>query len=77
MQITSNTTGMVAALTYPVDKHAVEHCLVVVKGTFETSSSGQVQLAAEQQPLVYADEHYADPATSCIRYECDFALEKP
>src|SRR5262245_16089719 len=68
---------MLAGLSVPADKHGAEHCVVVVKGTFEPDSSGELQLAAEQQPLVYADEHYGDPATSCIRYECDFALEKP
>ena len=77
MQITSNTTGMEAGLAVVSDKHARDHCVVVVKGTFETSPSGEPKLSAEQQPLVATDEHYGEPATTSVRYESEFALEKP
>jgi len=33
--------------------------------------------AGEQLPLVTADEHYGSPESTCVRYECDFALDKP
>ncbi|NMO20359.1 DUF2169 domain-containing protein [Pyxidicoccus fallax] len=77
MQIALNTTQMQAGLTVATDKEARDHCVVVVKGTFETSSQGEMTLARQQQPLVETDEHHGAPATTSIRYECDFALEKP
>ena len=77
MQISANTTGMLAELTVTSDKEARDHCVVVIKGTFQTNERGELSLAEEQQPLVTTDEHYGDPTTTCVRYECDFALAKP
>ncbi|WP_052518717.1 DUF2169 family type VI secretion system accessory protein [Archangium violaceum] len=77
MQISLNTTGMQAGISVAADKDARDYCVVVVKGTFETNPRGEMTLAREQRPLVTADEHHGDPATTSIRYECDFALEKP
>lgn len=76
MQITENSTGMVAGLAVAADKEARDFCIVVVKGTFRTDAKGRMTPAEEQRPLVYADEHHGDPGTSCIEYECDFALTK-
>lgn len=77
MQITNNTTGMSAGLAVAADKHARDHCVVVVKGTFEATAQGEPRLLPEQQPLVETDEHQGDPATTSIRLECELALEKP
>jgi hypothetical protein len=77
MQIAHNTTGMQAGICVATDKEARDYCVVVVKGTFKTNARGELSLAEEQRPLVTADEHYGDPATTSIRYECDFALTKP
>lgn len=77
MQISTNTTGMEAGLTVATDKDGRDHCVVVVKGTFVVEQDGTVALAEEQASLVYADEHYGDPGTTSIRYECDFAPSKP
>jgi hypothetical protein len=77
MQITANTTAMAAGLAVVPDKEARDHCVVVVKGTFQTDSQGRMSLAPVQSPLVYTDEHYGEPGASAIRYECDFALSKP
>ena len=76
MQIVSNTTGMEAELTLVADKNARDQCVVVIKGTFTVDALGKLTLADKQRSLVYADEHYGDPGTTSIRYECDFALEK-
>lgn len=59
------------------DPEGRESCVVVVKGTFCTNAKGDLTLSSEQHPWVHADEHYGDPETTCIRYECDFAPEKP
>lgn len=77
MEITANTTGMLAELSVATDENAHDYCVVVVKGTFNTSASGQLTLAEVQSPLVTADEHFGAPESSSVRYECDFALEKP
>jgi hypothetical protein len=77
MQITSNTTGMLADLTVSTDKDGRVYCVVVIKGTFVVYQNGTVAIADDQQALVYADEHYGDPGHTSIRYECDFAPFKP
>jgi hypothetical protein len=77
MQINANTTGMPAGLTVATDKDGRQHCVVVVKGTFELGVDGEARLAEEQEPLVYADVHHGDPGTTSVRYECDFAMHKP
>lgn len=76
MQITANTTGMLADVCVAQDREAHDSCVVVVKGTFDTDAIGQMALAVEQYPLVYADEHYGSPEASSVRYESDFAAEK-
>lgn len=77
MQISSNTTGMQAGHFVTADKHARDHCVVVVKGTFQTCATGEMTLAGEQRPLIAVDEHYGAPEVSCVRHECEFVLEKP
>lgn len=77
MHIVANTTGMQAGIAVVADKDARDHCVVAVKGTFVTDANGVLTLADEQKPLLTADEHYGDPAASSVRYECDYALEKP
>lgn len=77
MQISTNTTGMLSGLTVFTDKDGRDHCVVVVKGTFTVHQDSTVTLAEEQQPLVYADQHYGDPGSTSIQYECDFAPSKP
>jgi len=77
MQITTNSTGMLAGLSVAADVSARDYCVVVVKGTFVIQPSGELQLAEEQLPLVLVDEHEGDPDSSCVRAECDFALVKP
>jgi hypothetical protein len=76
MEITRNTTGMRAGVFVAVDKDAREHCVVVAKGTFRTDAAGALTLAEAQQPLAAIDQHSGDPATTSVRYACDFVLEK-
>src|SRR5438128_2712646 len=77
MQISSNTTGMQAELSVAMDKEGRDYCVVVVKGTFTVDNHGRPILAEKQEPLVYADVYYGDPAATSIKYECDFARFKP
>lgn len=68
---------MLAELTVTTDQDARDHCVVVIKGTFKTDPRGVLSLAEEQRPLIAADEHYGDPETTSVRYECDFVPHKP
>jgi len=68
---------MQAGLAVAMDKTGRDHCVVVVKGTFTVDNHGRPMLAEKQEPLVYADVHYGDPAATSIKYECDFARFKP
>jgi hypothetical protein len=77
MQITANTTPFLAELFPSTDKHGRKHCVVVLKGSFDVNGDGECDVAAEQVPFVYADQHYGDPATTSIRFESDFAPVKP
>lgn len=77
MQITRNTTSMAAGLSIATDKNGRDSCVIVVKGTFSVDSSGSTRLADDQVPLAYTDEHYGDPSTTSMRYECDFSPFKP
>lgn len=72
-----NQTGMLAEVYIAADKETRDHFLVVVKGSFSADSSRLLRLADQPVPLKYADEHYGDPGTTSIRYECDFVLTKP
>ena len=76
MQIVANTTGMEAGVTVATDKEARDWCVVVVKGTFRTDEYGRLSLESKQRKFVYVDEHYANPETSSLRYESDFAPVK-
>ncbi len=77
MQINTNTTGMEAGLTVATDKDGRDHCVVVVKGTFDVGDDGQPKPGEKQEPLVLTDVHHGDPASTSIKYECEFALFKP
>jgi hypothetical protein len=77
VQISENTTPFMAERTVWSDVEGRDWCIVVVKGTFRLGAGNEVQVAEEQQPFVFADEHHGDPGSSSVRYECDFAPFKP
>ncbi|HUF55222.1 MAG TPA: DUF2169 domain-containing protein [Thermohalobaculum sp.] len=74
-----NSTRMQAAYTMGQEPSAREHVVVVVKGTFDfPERAGDLcPLAAEQEPLVMADEYWGAPGFSAPRREIDFARVKP
>jgi len=77
MQIATNTTGLPAELFVSTDKDGQKSCVVVVKATFDVASDGQCRPAEQQAPLIFCDEHYGEPDSSSVRYECDFVPIKP
>jgi hypothetical protein len=73
-----NATGMAAGYTMGMDKTGAEYVVVVVKGTFTLPKQGETpKLAAEQVPLVDADQFSGEPGRSGTLVECDYSLEKP
>lgn len=77
MQITVNTTPYEAEVFAASDKHAQRKCIVVLKATYSVSAQGECQVAEEQAPFVYTDEHHGDPESSSVLYEGDFVPVKP
>ena len=74
-----NTTPFAAGYTLGIEPSGREHLVVAVKGAFTIPErDGAVaELAAEQAPLVMADDFWGEPGFSATRYEVDFALRKP
>ena len=77
MFISANRTAFPAEMFVFVDKDARKRAVVVVKATFDVAEDGRCRPADEQAPIVYADEHYGDPATTGVRYESDCVPPKP
>lgn len=77
MQIVSNSTGLLADLTVQSAPDGRDYCVVVIKGTFQTSGDGKLTLAHHQLPLTAVDLHEGEPRGSALVLESDFALEKP
>lgn len=77
MQITYDNSGLRSGLAVATDKSGRDHCVVVVKGTFQVAPDGRVRPAEVQRALVFADEHHGEPGSTSVRHECDFALFKP
>jgi hypothetical protein len=73
-----NATKFTAGYTLGMDPDGREHVVVVVKGTYRLPSEDRApELAAEQAPLVMADEFTGEPGRSATIYESDFPLYKP
>ena len=67
-----------AGVNLAPDRDAREHWVVVVKATYLLpEGSDEPVLAAEQAPIVYADEYLGEPGLSSIATAYDFAPEKP
>src|SRR5262249_12815664 len=71
-----NAIDMTIGYTLGLDADARERVVVVAKGTFDIRPGGDLRLAREQVPVVYADEFYGDPGHSATRVESDFAPMK-
>ena len=60
-----------------MDTRGREYLSLVVKGTYDISDgSGAAHVAAEQRPLVMADEFTGEPGRSAPLWESDFAFRK-
>lgn len=76
MQITRNTSGLIAGVAVCTDKDARDHAVAVVKGTFRVMADGSTRPADIQRGLVFVDDHYGDPGVTSVRNEADFSPPK-
>lgn len=74
-----NATKMQAGFTMGMKPDGRELLVVAVKGTFDfpTKPGDAPRLAAEQVPLVEADQFTGEPGFSAPLYESDYAPSKP
>lgn len=70
-----NRTPFEGSLMPLPDQHGVDTLYAVLKGTFTIGP--RLTISETQLPVVLADEHYGDPATSSIRLVSDLCLGKP
>src|SRR5215471_16764920 len=69
-----NATPFKASLMLFPDADGIDTIYTVVKGTFALGN--RLTLADEQLPVVLADQHYDDPASSSIKMASDVCLGK-
>jgi hypothetical protein len=69
-----NATPFKASLMLLPDADGIDTVYAVVKGTFALGN--RLTLADEQLPVVLADQHYDDPASSSIKVASDVCLGK-
>jgi hypothetical protein len=58
------------------DPSGADTLVVCIKATF-TIDKGRLRTAAEQAPLVLADEYYGDPNRTSVKFASDATLPKP
>jgi len=71
-----NETPFVAHLMVLPDERGIDTVYATIKATFELRE-GKLSVAAEQRPLVLADEYRTDPATSSLKLAGELHLPKP
>ena len=72
-----NRSPFVAGFSVQLDRHAAEHLVMAVRGTWEIDERGRLAIATEQPPLQPADLHAGEPGKSSILYEADLGCAKP
>jgi len=75
LQTTDHTPFVTALAVFP-DQEGVDTVFSVTKGTFDIGPEG-IRIAAEQLPMVRADECWDEPGPSSIRYAAELGLAKP
>ncbi len=70
-----NKTPFEAGIAVFPDENGVDTLYVTVRATFELGKT--LEVAAEQMPLVYADEYWGEPGQSSVKYASELHLTKP
>lgn len=71
-----HSTPFVGALLSFLDKDGSEGRTALLKATFEIRSDGLLQIAEEQEPICFTDQHIGDPTSSSMIYPSDGAHRK-
>jgi hypothetical protein len=70
-----NNTPFEAGIAVLPDQYGVDSLIIIIKATF--SLNGEVNVAAKQVPLNYADEYWGEPGQSSLKYVSEMHLLKP
>lgn len=76
LQLKKNIPFEAGFAVFP-DQRAVDSLIACIKATFTISNHGKVAIAADQAPLVYADEYWGEPGVSSLKYAGEMHLPKP
>lgn len=66
-----NETGFETGVTVIADEAGRDLVVFVAKASFDIGGFGKLTLADAPKPVLFADEWYAEPAKSSIRYAAD------
>ncbi len=72
-----NLTPFVAEWNAGWDHTRLEHYVVVLCATFQAKPGGAIRPTEEAGVLRSVDEYHGEPGQSSVRFEADFAPEKP
>ena len=72
-----NKTPYAADRTWVRDRNGRHDWIVVIKATYDIGAGGELSIAEEQMPPLFAPEHFGAPESSSIRYEADMVGLKP
>jgi len=72
-----NRTPYAAERNWVRDKQGAHQWIVAVKATFDVPQRGDLELADEQRPVLYAPEFNGEDGASSVRYEMDLGPLKP
>jgi hypothetical protein len=75
--VLSNETPYAVERTVIADKDGSDVWVVALKGTFTIGADGKTAVADTQQAVLPFPEHFGDPLTTSLRYECDLDYTKP
>lgn len=71
-----NLTPYAADRAIVMDKHGEKRWVVAVKATYRIEADGRIDLADEQQPVLYQPVYRGKPGHSSLRYEADLLPAK-
>lgn len=72
-----NRTEFSVGKNWVRDEAGLHHWIVAVKGTFQASRAGGLELAEEQPAPTLAPEYLGEPGVSSLRCDTDLGLMKP
>ncbi|PKN89215.1 MAG: DUF2169 domain-containing protein [Deltaproteobacteria bacterium HGW-Deltaproteobacteria-1] len=72
-----NSSPLIAATYFLMDKEGAEVMLLVLKGTWRIEGGGKLSVADGQMPIISEPIYRGEPDKSSLIYDTDVVLEKP